>query len=515
MRWLCLLGLALVLGGCAAPKPSPPPRVAQPPQQAMAPQPEGAFVDLEAKVRSAHGAEASGFMLLDSNADGLRWRLALLDSARHSIDLQYYTWFGDVSGRLLLRRMVDAADRGVKVRLLIDDLNTLLRDASTPQIRDGLVAAIDAHPNIQVRLFNPWTRRDLFGRAGEMVADLERLNQRMHNKQLVVDNRAAIIGGRNIGDEYLGLNPDFNFRDLDVLGIGPVARQASAVFDSFWNSEWVLPVLALHVPLSEIESQPRRKQLIAELAAEPTLAGWPIAPQSWSAEIAALGPRLHAGTSRVVSDQPEDGAIRHTMLEHAREFADSAQRELLVENAYIIPAQPNIDWLRSLTQRGVRVSIVTNSLASHDVPAVNSHYKKWRKPMIEAGVALYEIRHDAAVQRELADTAPVRSEFMGLHVKAIAVDGERVMIGSMNLDPRSSAINSEMAVLVDSQGLAADVAALIRRDMQPVNSWRVELDAQGELRWVNSEQTVTRQPARNGWQRVEDIIFMAFPRDYY
>jgi putative cardiolipin synthase len=203
------------------------------------------------------------------------------------------------------------------------------------------------------------------------------------------------------------------------------------------------------------------------------------------------------------------------MLEHAREFADSAQRELLVENAYIIPAQPNIDWLRTLTQRGVRVSIVTNSLASHDVPAVNSHYKKWRKPLLEAGVSLHEIRHDAAVQRELADTAPVRAEFMGLHVKAIAVDGERAMIGSMNLDPRSSGINSEMAVIIDSKALAADVVALIRRDMQPVNSWRVELDAQGALRWVNSDRTVTEQPARNAWQRVEDVFFMAFPRDLY
>jgi len=205
------------------------------------------------------------------------------------------------------------------VRLLIDDLNTLLRDASTPQIRGGLVAAIDAHPNIQVRLFNPWTRRNPFGRAGEMVTDLDRLNQRIHR----------------------------------------------------------------------------------------------------------------------------------------------------------------------------------------------------RKPLIEAGVSLYETRHDAAVQRELADTTPVRSEFMGLHVKAIAVDGDRVMIGSMNLDPRSDAINTEMAVIVESKGLAVGVGARIRRDMQPVNSWRVELDAKGALRWVNSEKTVTQQPARNFWQRVEDIIFMAFPREYY
>lgn len=241
-----------------------------------------------------------------------------------------------MSGRLLLKRVIDAADRGVKVRLLVDDLNTLLRDAATVQIRDGVVAAIDAHPNLEIRLFNPWGRRDLAGRVEE-----------------------------------------------------------------------------------------------------------------------------------------------------------------------------------TLTQRDVRVSIVTNSLASHDVPAVNSHYKKWRKPLLEAGVSLYEIRHDAAVKGELADTAPVRSQFMGLHVKAIVVDGERSFIGSMNLDPRSSGINSEMAVIVESKGLAADVAALIRRDMQPVNSWRVELDAQGGLRWTNSDQAVTRQPARNAWQRVEDIIFMAFPRDLY
>ena len=196
-------------------------------------------------------------------------------------------------------------------------------------------------------------------------------------------------------------------------------------------------------------------------------------------------------------------------------FHTLPQRELLVENAYIIPSQPHIDWLRTLTQRGVTVGIVANSLASHDVPAVNSHYKKWRKPLLEAGVSLFEIRHDAAVQRELADTAPVRSGFMGLHVKAIAVDGKRVMIGSMNLDPRSADINSEMAVIVDSPRLAADVVALIRRDMQPENSWRVQLDDQGRLRWVQSDQTVTLQPARNAWQRVEDIIFMAFPREYY
>jgi cardiolipin synthase C len=453
-------------------------------------------------------------LLLDSNDDGLKWRLALIDSARHSVDIQVYTWYGDLSGRLLIKRVIDAADRGVKVRLLVDDLNTLLADASTPQIRDSAFAAIEAHPNINVRLFNPWVERSPLARVGEMAGALDRLNQRMHNKQMVVDNRIAIIGGRNIGDEYLGLNPDFNFRDLDLLGVGPVARQGSAVFDRYWNSEWAWPVSLLPVP-PRSEREKGWNALLASLQQQPPLALYPLAPQDWGADIAALAPRLQPGTSRVVSDEPEPGRIRHTMLQHSFAVAGSAQRELLIENAYIIPNQGSIDWVAALTRRGVTVGIVTNSLSSHDVPAVNSHYKQWRGKLLDAGVALHEIRHDAALQPTLADTPPTRAGFMGLHVKAIAVDGQRLVIGSMNLDPRSSAINTEMAVIVDSPGLAQQLAALIRLDMDERNSWRVEQDVDGALRWVNSEQTVTRQPARNASQRLMDLIFMAFPASLY
>jgi putative cardiolipin synthase len=509
---LAALAMVLLLGACAAPKP--PPRPDLPPQHAIAPRPDDAFAPIEAAIRTAHGADASGFVLLDSNDDGLRWRLALIDSARHSIDVQVYVWYGDLSGRLLLKRVLDAADRGVKVRLLVDDLNTLLKDAATPQIRDEVFAAIDAHPNLQVRLFNPWVQRDLLGRGSEMVSDLERLNHRMHNKQLIVDNRAAIIGGRNIGDEYLGLNPEFNFRDLDVLGIGPVARQGSAVFDRYWNSAWVWPASLLPTPPPK-DRRAARAVLEASLAARPALQYFAPAPQAWTAELAALPARLHPGTSRVVSDEPVDGTIRHTMMDHTFEVAGTARREVLVENAYVIPNQAAIDWVRALTDRGVRIGLVTNSLASHDVPAVNSHYKKWRKTLLEAGVALHEIRHDAAVQLELADTPPTRATFMGLHAKAVTVDGRRAVIGSMNMDPRSGRINTEMAVIVDSPGLAEAVAALIRRDMEPVNSWRVVLGGQGELRWISSERSVDTQPARSVWQRVLDVVFMAFPAELY
>ncbi len=241
--------LAVLLAACAGPPIERPPRA--PPQAALAARDDSAFAAIEAAVRGRGGGDASGFELLPRNEDGLRWRLALIDSARHSIDAQYYVWFGDASGRLLLKHLLDAAARGVRVRLLIDDLNTLIKDASTISIGDGAAQLIDAQPNLELRLFNPWTQRSVLGRAAETLGDRERLNQRMHNKALIVDNQATILGGRNIGDEYFGLHAEFNFLDLDVLGIGPVARQASDVFDAYWNSEWVMSASALRPPADE------------------------------------------------------------------------------------------------------------------------------------------------------------------------------------------------------------------------------------------------------------------------
>jgi len=330
-----------------------------------------------------------------------------------------------------------------------------------------------------------------------------------------VVNQAVIIGGRNIGDEYLGLRSDFNFHDLDVLGIGPVARQTSAEFDSYWNSKWVIPVSALQIPVTPAEQAAGREQLIKTLAETKSLARFPLAPQSWSDTFKALRERLHIGTSKVYSDLPTDNSIKHVMRAQIYRMMRLAQRELLIINAYIIPGQQGIDLLKEFHSRGVTVKILTNSLASHDVPAVNSHYKKWRKPILEAGAELYEMRHDAAIQSLVADTPPTKAKFMGLHSKGMVVDHEYCYIGSMNLDPRSAQINTEMGVFIKSPGLAKALAKLIERDMQPANSWRVELDADGDLRWVDDKEVVTRQPARNWWQRVEDIFFMMFPKEIY
>ena len=507
-----IVGLALVLSGCAS-LPDDLPMPAQ--SFAQAPRPDGSLAGVESALSGRLPPGNSGFHLLDSNEQGLRWRLALIDSARHSLDLQYYVWWGDESGDLLLKRIVDAADRGVRVRLILDDLSTMLEDETHPRLRDVPSAVIDSHPNIQVRLFNPWHNRAITGRVLESFERLERINHRMHNKLLIADNRATIIGGRNVGNEYFGMSPTFNFRDLDVLGVGPVARQASAVFDRFWNSSWVLEteVLGIRVPPGEL--QRHRNRLLAELADAEVLSGFSTVPQDWRDGLSLLLPRMHIGASRVHTDTPDDGVVSHHMPQAMRDFFASAQKEILITNAYVIPDENWLQQISAQVQDGVRVRMLTNSLASHDVPAVNSHYKAWRKRLLQAGLQLHELRHDAALQSRLADTAPNQGEFVGLHMKAAVVDQHQVFIGSMNLDPRSQNINSEMGVVIKSTSLGAELAEMMERDMGPENAWRVRLNPAGDIRWEALDKVRTRQPARSFWQRIEDIVFMAFPRDLY
>ena len=510
--WSLLAVCLLALAGCATRAPLPLP----PPSHALAPRADSPFAAAEAQLRARHGDGVSGFRLLERNLDALAWRLALIDSARQSLDLQYYVWFGDKTGQLLLARVIAAADRGVRVRLLFDDLNTLLHDMGHVELRDAALRRIDRHPNLEIRVFNGWHARDLLGRAAEAVWDFERLNRRMHNKQMVADNRVAILGGRNIGDEYFGLHAAFNFHDLDVLGVGPVARQASAVFDRYWNSEWVrrLPRegdagAPAEASLAEREAL---ELLTSDARARLILAG----RRSWTPEIGGLPATLHPGRSVVHTDSPSRAPqVRNHMPEAFRRLLRSARREVLLSNAYIIPDAHFVADLHELVARGVTVRVLTNSLASHDVPAVNSHYENWRVPILRAGAELYELRADPAVQTELVDTAPVRGRFVGLHTKAMVIDRRFSFIGSMNLDPRSELINAEMGIVVDSPPLAGALADAMTRDMAPANSWRVVLDDAGGLRWISAAGTLTRQPARSPWQRVENLFFKLFPPNLY
>lgn len=511
---LAVLLAAMLLAGCASTPPPVASKLAH--SQALAPRDDGLLADVERQITRQHGADVSGFRLLDSNANGLRYRLAVIDGARHSLDVQYYVWFADAAGQLLMTRVIAAADRGVQVRMLFDDLNTMLRTMGSPELRDAMLARVDAHPNIEVRVFNPWRERGWLGRLGEGVTDFARINRRMHNKQMVVDNRTAILGGRNIGDEYMGLNEEFNFHDLDVLGVGPVARQASAVFDRYWNSDWVrrLPPPPPGADASRIT--PAMIELPPAAAAHPGTRAIAAGQRDWKNDMLALVHTLTPGRSMVHADPPSRAEGSANRMPAAfRAVMLSAQREVLISNAYVIPDATFMADLRTLAARGVRVRILTNSLASNDVPAVNAHYGPWRKPLLDTGVALHEMRADAAIQAELVDTPPVRGGFVGLHRKAMVVDRSRSFVGSMNLDPRSEVFNAEMGVVIDSPALADTLASHMERDMAPANSWQVVAAPDGSLRWHSSAGTLTREPARSAWQRVENLLFKLMPASYY
>jgi putative cardiolipin synthase len=372
-----------------------------------------------------------------------------------------------------------------------------------------------------LRLFNAWRSRTMAGRIVEFLHHMGRANQRMHNKLMIADNRAAIMGGRNIGDEYFGYSPESNFRDLDILGVGPVARQASDVFDRFWNSSRVVQVKELELHPKRRDVRAEKRSLVEIVENSTVLQRFSLERADWHAAVVDLEASIEVGHSRVVTDvpaPPSDGAsraVRHRMPAAIRDLMASAHEELLIDNAYVIPEKADISFFHDLTARGVKIKLLTNSLASQDVPAVNSHYKRWRKELIEAGVELYESRPDAAIQSLVADTPPTRAEYMGLHVKAIAVDGTRVFVGSMNLDRRSHDLNSEMGVLVESEPLGRRLSALMERDMRPENAWRLSLDSRGRVVWTAEDETLTRQPARSVWQRLQDLIFMVFPKSLY
>lgn len=507
-----LLVLTLAFSGCAT-LPDKLPR--GPIGHAIVPQPAGPLWELENSLHARLGVDGSAWQALDTNEDAFRWRLALVDSAKTSLDIQYYFWWEDETGQLLMKHVVAAADRGVRVRIILDDLSTLLKDDRTPKVRDWETAILNAHPNIELRLFNAFRARSLLGRGVDFLRRMDIMNQRMHNKLLVADNRAVILGGRNVGNEYFGFAHEFNFRDLDVLGLGPVARQTSTVFDRFWNSEWVVPVSALKLKATPRDLRAETPQILQSLDGKPVLERFPLNRKDWKTELADFAKNARIGGSRVLTDLPAPDAVRHRMPVAMRNLMTSAQSELLITNAYVIPDDTDIELFEELRSRGVKVKVLTNSLASQDVPAVNSHYKRWRKPLLKAGIELYESRPDAEIRHTLADTPPVNADFMGLHVKAVVVDRKRVFVGSMNLDPRSEELNSEMGVVIDSEAFAGQIADIMERDMQPKNAWRVTLDEKDHLRWTADGEPLTRQPARSGWQRMQDVFFMLFPRNLY
>jgi putative cardiolipin synthase len=471
------------------------------PSHAFEPASDGLLAGFSRSCKARGAAQESCFLLLDRNDEDLKWRLALIDSAQSSIDLQTFIWAGDFSGRLLISRMLMAAERGVRVRLLVDDFPT--------RGRDRAIAALDQHPNIEIRLWNPGNQRRL-GRNLEFLARLQELNHRLHNKVMIADNRAVISGGRNIADAYFGLRERYNFFDLDLLAVGPVVGPTSAMFDRYWNSLQAVPGVNFHRRASAEEVPAIKAELQRWLSASPLSETVSIKPQDWSEQIQQGMNAMVPGRAEVIYDIPGEREPSQDALIGLQRFFRQAEREVLALNPYLVPGEPFFAEAQALEERGVAMAIMTNSLGSTNQPIVHEAYSRTRLPMIEAGVDVYEMKYLAAMKREL-DSPPVKSSFVSLHAKAAVLDREHVFIGSFNFSPRSRNLNTEMGILVHSREFGEQVATVMERAMAADNAWRLRTDGNGKLSWESADGTLTRQPSQNFWRNIQNGIFGLLP----
>ncbi|NEV64321.1 phospholipase D family protein [Thiorhodococcus minor] len=482
------LGLlaGLVLGGCA----SLPTEVTRP---------SSAHSDLDREPSRlarhagpylrAHPGE-SGLWLLGLGLDAFAARLLLADAADRTIDVQYYLYHDDVTGRILTERLLRAADRGVRVRLLLDDMTT--------QGIEARLATLDAHPNIAVRIVNPFASRDF--RALETLTRFDTVTRRMHNKSFTVDDTMTIVGGRNIGDEYFDAHEDVNFGDLDVLAVGPAAIEVGKQFDLYWNSDLAYPIQSLAGGTGDLEA------LRADLRAYiETQIDSPYAERARSSELVRdfLAGTLpfQWGQALVYYDLPEklvtdpEDRSTHMAPQVLPKTLGALEHDLLIFTPYFVPGDHGVMVLTGLEKRGVQVRVLTNSLASTDVGAVHAGYARYRKPLLQGGVELYELKPESDTTKQGKFNRLDGSSGASLHAKTTVFDREALFVGSANLDPRSGKLNTELGILFKSDPLAQGVGVWFDANRARI-AYRVSLDqshcgdrpqCKGRLQWTDEE----------------------------
>jgi putative cardiolipin synthase len=433
-------------------------------------------------------AGKSGFWLLGDGLDAYAARIMLAEGADRTIDVQYYLYHDDVTGRILTYRLLRAADRGVRVRLLLDDMATKGNDTA--------LATLDGHPNIEIRIVNPYANRNF--RGLETLTRFDAVTRRMHNKSFTVDNLMTVVGGRNIGDEYFGTHETMNFGDLDVLAMGPAAAEVGQQFDLYWNSSLTYPVGALVERRGELDTL--RDELKGFNDAQRN------SPYAQQARNSDLVRQFVDGTldfqwgqalvfydlpEKLVTD-PEDRST-HMAPELLSVTLGSVKRDLLMFSPYFVPGEHGVVMLTDLEDRGVEVRILTNSLASTDVGVVHAGYAKYRKPLLRGGVEIYEFKPDADRTAKRKFGKLLGSSGSSLHAKTSVLDREALFVGSANLDPRSGKLNTELGILFQSEPLAEGLADWFDANQARI-AYRVSLDrtgcagkqhCPGRLRWVD------------------------------
>jgi putative cardiolipin synthase len=471
----------------------------------------------------------SGFRIVTVGVDGFLTRAQMIGAAERTLDLQYYIFRGDETGRLLTDALLHAADRGVRVRVLIDDGDTMPGDEQ--------IMELSAHPTVEIRIFNPFVYRGhhRFLRAAEFILNKSRLDYRMHNKLIVADNSVALIGGRNIGNQYFQLDPESQFADDDVFAAGPIALQLSATFDEYWNNAAAIPAQALRrgskaqAVLEDRRERERSRpgQQLQTLQSDGIDYVRKIATgEPYAGMIDGRLPLVWAH-AQVACDSPDkkdvESGVRAGRLMTRRVAAavGSVQSELLMITPYFIPANDELQLLKDLRHKQVTVRILTGSLeASADI-AAQSGYRRYRIPLLENGIELYEVRSLLGNSRGSGQTPQV-SHYgnYALHAKLFVLDRQRLFIGSMNFDQRSKRLNTEIGLIIDSPELALQTVARFEAMVKPENSYAVTLRTQDagrrlQLVWRTQEdgQVVEylHEPARSAWQRQEVKLLALLP----
>ena len=523
---LALLGIGLLalLAGCA----SLPPGSDFPKTTSNAlMRPEQTHMGQQLAAAKAQHPGNSGFKLLPVGTDSFLLRMEMAQAADRTLDVQYFLIQSDDTGQLLIEALLKAADRGVRVRVLLDDAGSFGRDA---QIR-----TLAGYPNIELRLFNPFAYRGNVGfvHVAEFLADASRLNYRMHNKLFVVDNEISIVGGRNIGDEYFQGGRDYEFGDYDIIAAGPIVNEVSKSFDAFWNSPMAIPIEALSGGKPSAQDLEDYRGVLAAHRAQMTEANAP-----YMRALAANEPLTAMLTGKsslawakgeVVYDSPEkakvqDGEQGGRLLRHRLgEVAKEVHSELIVVSPYLVPGTAGMKFLEGLRERNISVRILTNSLASTDMPIVHSGYQAARAPLLGTGVDLYEVR--PVLGKPVVRGNRLKSLSSGqyaLHAKVFVFDRQRVFVGSMNLDQRSLHLNTEIGLIIDSPELARQIALRFADIAQPANSYVLmlsETDGLGQrhLVWRTLENgqpvEFDQEPGVTLWQRLQVDMLSMLPLD--
>jgi putative cardiolipin synthase len=471
-KLLFLVSILFVLSGCAS-LPLNHPRT---PTTAL-PHPEETHLGKAAQNQLDSHPEDSAFYLLPSGVDAFVARLLLIDAAERTLDLQYYIFSGEITPKVIVNRMLAAADRGVRIRLLVDDWDIAGKDP--------VLAMIDSHPNVEVRVFNPVAGSRSFSltRPLQYLFGAERIKKRMHNKAFIVDNIVTIVGGRNIGDEYFEAQHDVNFEDLDLMAMGPIAKEVSAAFDEYWNHELAIPILAFvpREPTREDLDEARHNLQVKVDALKET-------EYARRLRESDLLKRLEAGRLPVVWAQGEvlydrPGRINapdalvpsNSMSPRLREIIEEARSEALLISPYFVPREAGVKLLGGMRDRGVTVKVLTNSLASNDVPIAHGGYARYRKDLLRLGVDLFELRPIPGQKEEKEHLKWGGSSGVALHAKTFILDRSVVFVGTFNLDPRSAWLDTQNGIVVRSETLAGQAARLFEENTSPRRAYKVTL----------------------------------------